>query len=115
MTKSGIRKENLTIRIKEALRGRIWSTLKGNYEDRGGSAKKLLGCSIYQFKQHLESKFQPGMTWENWSQEGWHIDHIIPLSSFDLTDPEQCKIAFHYSNQQPLWAFENRSKGCKLV
>jgi DNA modification methylase len=54
-----------------------------------GSAVKLLGCTIAEVIQHLEAQFKPGMSWENWSVHGWHIDHIQSLSSFDLTDPMQ--------------------------
>jgi hypothetical protein len=60
---------------------------------------------------HLESKFQYGMNWDNWSFEGWHIDHIVPLASFDLTDRKQLLLACHYTNLQPLWAIDNFSKG----
>lgn len=76
-----------------------------------GSAVRDLGCSIEEFKTHLESKFQHGMTWENYGRKGWHIDHIKPLSSFDLTDGEQLKIACNYKNMQPLWWNDNLSKG----
>lgn len=62
-------------------------------------------------KKHLESQFKEGMSWDNYGKFGWHIDHIIPLSSFDLTDKNEIKIAFHYLNLQPLWAYENLSKG----
>ena len=70
-----------------------------------------LGCTIPELKQYLESKFQEGMTWENWGVHGWHIDHIIPLSSFDLTCREQFLKVCHYTNLQPLWAKDNLSKG----
>jgi hypothetical protein len=72
---------------------------------------EILGCTINEAIEHFEQKFQPGMSWENHGQ--WHIDHIRPLASFDLTDPEQRKQAGHYSNLQPLWAKENLSKGCR--
>ena len=54
------------------------------------------------------------MTWENWKIDGWHIDHIKPLNSFDLTDPEQLKEACHYTNLQPLWWYDNIEKGDKI-
>ena len=69
-----------------------------------------MGCSISELKDYLESKFQVGMTWENHSQTGWHIDHIKPLSHFDLSDRDQFLQACHYTNLQPLWAKDNLSK-----
>lgn len=61
---------------------------------------------------HLESLFKPGMSWENHGE--WHIDHILPLASFDLTDEQQAAKACHYTNLQPLWASENMSKGARV-
>ena len=78
---------------------------------KAGSAVRDLGCTIPELKAHLEAQFQPGMTWDNWSLKGWHIDHIKPLTSFDLTNREQFLQACHYTNLQPLWASENLSKG----
>jgi hypothetical protein len=91
------------------LRNRFNQALKKNF--KCSSAVKDLGCSIEELKLHLESKFKPGMTWDNHTTDGWHIDHIRPLASFDLSDPEQQKLACHYSNLQPLWAYDNLSKG----
>ena len=70
---------------------------------------ELLGCSVLQFKNYLESKFKTGMSWNNYGQ--WHIDHIKPCISFDLTNSQQQKECFHYTNMQPLWALDNLSKG----
>jgi hypothetical protein len=70
-----------------------------------------LGCSIPELKTYLESKFQEGMSWENWGIYGWHIDHIIPLDAFNLTNREEFLKACHYTNLQPLWAEENLKKG----
>lgn len=93
------------------LRHRIWLALRGDIKSQ--RTIELLGCSIDQFKIYLESIWLPNMTWENYgvwkkgSQMTWHIDHIRPCSSFDLTDSKQQKVCFHYSNMQPLWAIDN--------
>lgn len=70
-----------------------------------------MGADIETVKKHLESLFQNGMTWDNHGFDGWHIDHIVPCAAFDLTDPEEQKKCFHYTNLQPLWAKDNLSKG----
>ena len=77
--------------------------------------QELVGCSMDQLKEHLERQFTEGMTWDNYGFYGWHIDHIIPCVSFDLTDIEQQKKCFHYTNLQPLWAKDNLSKGSRVV
>jgi hypothetical protein len=103
------RKQRPSIGIKSVVCTRLKQLVKGI---RATSCyQKLLGCSVDEFKAHLESLFQPGMTWDNHSKEGWHIDHIKPCASFDLTDPKQLAECFHYTNQRPLWAFDNLSKG----
>jgi len=89
------------------LRLRLYHALNHNF--KSGSAVRDLGCSISGLKLHLESKFQPDMTWDNYGE--WHIDHIKPLSKFDLTDRDQLLEACHYTNLQPLWAEENLKKG----
>ena len=99
--------------LKCKLRTRLNSAIKGNY--KSGSAVSDLGCSIEDFKKYLESKFQDDMSWDNYNKHGWHIDHIIPLSSFDLTDREQLLKACHYTNLQPLWAKDNLSKSNKIL
>ena len=104
---------NIQHKIAKQLRIRLWDALRGNV--KVGSAVKHLGCSIEEFKKYLESKFQEGMTWDNWTNDGWHIDHIKPLSSFDLTDRDQFLQACHYTNLQPLWAKDNFSKGDKIL
>lgn len=96
-------------KLAHNIRSRLRKALKGKSREKG--IFTILGCSLDQLKIHLEYKFQPGMTWENYGE--WHIDHIRPLSSFDLTDPSQLKLAGHFSNLQPLWAHENISKGDK--
>jgi hypothetical protein len=79
-----------------------------------GSTLTLLGCSIAFVKKHLEKQFKPGMTWKNHSQFGWHIDHIYPCASFDLSKPEEQQFCFHWSNLQPLWWYDNLEKRAKI-
>ena len=90
------------------LRGRLSKAIRNNY--KSGSAVSDLGCSIDEFKQYLESKFQLGMTWDNYGRKGWHIDHIVPLCRFDLSDIVQFKKACNFNNLQPLWAKDNLNK-----
>lgn len=69
----------------------------------------LLGCRLSELASYLESKFLPGMSWEN--RNLWHLDHIRPLKTFDLADPAQLAVACHFTNLQPLWAADNLRKG----
>ncbi len=96
--------------IRKRLRGRMIGALKRGTARAGGTVE-LLGCSITQLKAHIESLWLPGMTWENHSLRGWHIDHKRPCASFDLTDTEQQKACFNYTNLQPLWWHDNLKKG----
>ena len=101
---------NPNFRLAQNLRSRLRSALNGL--SKSASTLTLLGCSIDQLWAHLESRFQPGMTRENHGD--WHVDHIKPCSSFDLTDPAQQIACFHWSNLQPLWKLDNLRKGSKL-
>lgn len=94
-------------------RKRVQNALKRKNIDKLTRFVDLIGCSYKELKDHIESQFQPGMTWGNHGLYGWHVDHIKPCASFDLSDPEQQKECFHYSNLQPLWWRENLSKGAK--
>lgn len=91
--------------LARTVRHRISAALKRN----GKSEKSitLLGCSIPFLREYLESLFLPGMSWENYGYRGWHIDHIQPCASFDLSDIGERLRCFHYSNLRPLWARDN--------
>ena len=97
------------------LRSGISKAIKKDYGEKAYHTIELLGCSVDEARRYLESKFQDGMTWKNHGQFGWHIDHKIPIDSFDLTNPEDQKKCFHYTNLQPLWWQENLSKGNKIL
>lgn len=107
------RAKDVQCRLADNLRGRLYGAIKG--KPKNGSAVRDLGCSIAELKEYLEGKFGDGMSWDNWGRNGWHIDHIRPLSSFDLTDPDQLKEACHYTNLQPLWAKDNLQKHNKVL
>lgn len=102
------RKENLEVKLKHVLRNRISNALNKDYKSY--SAEELLGCTIEELKKHLEKQFEEGMTWDNHSLFGWHIDHIKTCASFDLTDPKHQKECFHYTNLRPLWSEDNWSR-----
>ena len=99
-------------RLMKCLRHRLQRVLSGQI--KAASALQLLGCPIESFQLYLQSRFLPGMAWSNYGYWGWHVDHIRPCTSFDLSDPEQQRICFHFSNLQPLWGPDNLSKGIKL-
>ena len=75
------------------------------------SSFEIIGCSKDDLRKHLESNFKGGMTWQNYGSY-WHIDHIVPLIS--AKSPEEVKKLCHWTNLQPLTAFENISKGSKM-
>lgn len=111
-------KEDINYKIACNLRVRLNSVIRGNF--KVGSAIAGLMMSIADFKIYLEERFYSNpktgemMTWENYGPKGWHIDHVVPLSAFDLTDSEQLAKACHYTNLQPMWCFENISKSNKI-
>lgn len=107
------RKTDPNFKVLLNMRSRIGNALKRN--KKTGHTIDLLGCSINEIKLYLESKFLDGMSWNNYGRTGWHIDHIIPCSSFDLTDLKEQKQCFHYTNLQPLWAEDNLSKSDKVL
>jgi hypothetical protein len=104
---------DLTFRLTNQIRKKIYLTLRG--KQKYVHSLELLGCSSEYARRHLERQFTKGMSWGNWSMHGWHIDHIIPIASFDLTDIEQQKRCFHYTNIQPLWAKDNYKKRDKII
>ena len=101
---------DINYKMKHNLKRRMNNAIKGHFKDC--STLKLLGCNLETVRQHLESKFTEGMSWDNYGK--WHIDHIMPCASFDLSDLEQQRKCFHYTNLQPLWAKDNMQKKDKV-
>lgn len=103
--------EDVEFRIAYQLRNRLGRAVARGYKT--GSAVRDLGCSIPHLIKHLEDQFTEGMSWDNWGE--WHIDHIIPLVQFDLSNRDDLLRACHYTNLQPLWAKDNLSKGGRIA
>jgi hypothetical protein len=99
-------------RIGVSLRKRLTLALKARGKRKAARLVELIGCTIPELAAHLEHKFQPGMTWNNYGR--WHIDHILPCASFDLTEMQEQRKCFHFSNLQPLWAIDNIRKSAKI-
>lgn len=97
------RKNNLGVKILHNLRTRTHKVLRGI--NKSQSTLSLLGCTVLEFKTYIENQFVNDMTWENYGHGAgkWNLDHIIPCSIFDLTDPSEQKQCFHFSNHRPLW------------
>lgn len=99
---------DLQFKLKANLRRRVVKALRGR--PKAGSAVKDLGCTVAELVAWFEARFSPEMTWDNYGSL-WTVDHIIPLSAFDLTDRAQFLAACHYTNLQPMFTVENIKKG----
>ena len=100
---------DINFRLSKLCRGRVRLALKGL--NKSASTMKLIGCTIDELRKHIESKFEPWMTWENQGKGGWDIDHIKACFHFNLADPEQQRACFNWSNLQPMEHIANIKKG----
>jgi hypothetical protein len=104
-------------RIGLQLRSRLANAIRAQLDGRedrgrGASAVRDLGCTLEELTRHLEARFQPGMSWDNYGS-AWHVDHVTPLAWFDLTNADQCREACRFTNLQPLWGPDNLKKGAR--
>jgi len=105
------RNTDLIYKLTIGLRTRMKLAIKHN--SKKGKTIDLLGIDISSLKLYLESKFLDNMSWENYGLDGWHIDHIIPLSS--AKNEKEFNKLCHYTNLQPLWAKDNLIKSNKIL
>jgi hypothetical protein len=98
--------------LKNRISAVIRQALKKNDAEKSAKTLDLLGCDLQWLVAWLEVQFCPGMTWDNYGP-GWHIDHIHPCARWDLSDPDQQRRCFHWSNLQPLFPLENLQKNAK--
>ena len=99
--------EDPSHKLARNLRTRTSLALKG--QSKSASTLKLLG-GLEAARTHIESLWTAGMTWANNSAEGWQVDHVKAICLFDLSDPNQQRECFHYSNLQPLWREDHNAK-----
>ena len=105
------RKSDPLYKLTANVRSRLYSFLKINSITKKNKTFVMVGCTPKFLKEYLEKQFKPGMSWQNHTKTGWHIDHIKPLNK--AKTPEAVEKLMHYSNLQPLWATENLKKGDK--
>jgi len=104
---------NSIFKLRMIMRARVLAYLKEKKITKEKKTFEIVGCTPQELRTFIESKFQPGMTWDNWGTYGWHVDHVIPLSRAK-TEDELMKL-FHYTNLQPLWAKDNLLKSNKVI
>lgn len=105
--------KDLIFKLKTNVRNRLKLFLKTKKIYKNNTTFEIVGGTPEIIKEHIEKQFRDGMTWDNYGFSGWHIDHIIPLSSAN-TEEEVYKLC-HYTNLQPLWANENYKKSNKII
>lgn len=107
---------DMSFRLRINLANRIGQAVRYVWGHKSARTLDLIGCTIEELRAHLERQFQPGMSWENYGygDDRWHIDHVRPCATFDLTDPAQQRMCFHYSNLQPLWQPDNFRKNKRI-
>ena len=109
MYKKKRRETDINYKLVENLRSRTRKAIRIKGINKSKKSIEIIGCSPNELRFHLEKQFTEGMNWDNYSFRGWHIDHIIPLTSAK-NEEELIKLC-HYTNLQPLWAKDNLSKG----
>lgn len=108
------RRTNPSARMAAICTARIRSVIIVNTGQRKHrKTAELLGCDKNFLMRWIERQFKEGMSWDNYGVKGWHVDHIRPCRTFDLTDPNELMACFHYTNLQPLWWYENLAKSGK--
>lgn len=112
------RMKDIDHRLVKSLRSAIWKHLKIQGSTIKINVIEALGCSVDDFKDYLQNLFYSvngcEMNWRNYGKFGWHLDHIQPISSFDLNDEDELRTACHFTNLQPLWQLDNKEKGDSL-
>ncbi len=105
--------QRLQRRVKDRLRSRITSALASLNYKKSSHTIDYLGCSIDYLKKWFEYQFEDGICWDNYKE--WHIDHVIPCDTFNLSSEDEQKKCFNWSNLRPCWKKENLEKSSKII
>ena len=105
------RQNDPEFKLVDLLRNRQRVAIFSQATEKAKKTIEMLGCTVAEAREHIESLFEEGMTWENQGRDGWHLDHIRPCMSFTLSESEQQLVAFNWRTLQPLWEAENIRKG----
>lgn len=111
--KSNRRKTDPLFKLSDTIRNGVARVTRAVKQQKELHSLEYLGCSLEEFKSHIESLWLDGMSWENHRFDGWHIDHKVPLDYF-VKNSDDPWVANHYTNLQPLWAEDNHQKSNKL-
>lgn len=108
-------KEDPKYKLGKRTRTAVYTCIKEANVAKYRSTFQLLGYTLEELMNHLESLFTEGMTWDNYGE--WHVDHKIPMNSFifESIEDSEFKLCWGLNNLQPLWGPDNLSKGCKLL
>lgn len=101
------KKNDPLFRLSDSIRTLIWISINKMGYRKNSKTSNILGCSFEEFKSYIESQFNDNMSWENYGE--WHLDHKTPVSWAETE--EQVYELNKYTNFQPLWEFDNLSKG----
>ena len=113
--------KNPIYKLRSVLRKQLVEILKRKGVRKCESVLVLVGCSLAEFKTHIESHFKDGMTWKNYGLYTkkepwkWNIDHVLPVDKFDLSLKSEREHCFHFSNLRPLWGRDNILKSNKVA
>jgi hypothetical protein len=99
-------------KVQRCIRHRVNEFFKSVNTKKSNKTMTIVGCTPIELKNHIEKQFKEGMSWENYGFYGWHVDHIIPMSSAKTI--EEIEKVSHFTNLQPLWRDENLKKGNKI-
>jgi len=97
--------------IRYLVRQRVYSLMRSENQSR---FSKFVGCTTAFLRAHLEKQFVRGMNWENYGA-AWELDHVVPLSAWNLNNPNELARAEHWSNIRPVWREHNWAKNSSII